>query len=320
MKYCAVANVMPMSHQYIADKLRHNDFVRLDGATGTELERRGVPMDADAWCGPSVAEHGDVIRNVHKEYLNIGCDVITANTFANGPSMLRAAGQEQNHSFLIDRAVAIAREATVECGREHTSAVAGSMSHMIPVMAGTDAVDPTLGDVPPGFEADCEQHALALLAADVDMILLEMMYHPGRAAIAASAACATGLPVWFGLSVREGSHGGPVLFDQHAERPISDIFHLIDARVEAVSIMHSRADLIEPAIAEIRSHWSGPMAVYPDSGHFEMPSWNFNDVMEPPVFADYAQRWRDLGCLAIGGCCGLGPSHIELLPAGTATG
>ena len=309
-----------MGHQYIADKLRHNDFVRLDGATGTELERRGVPMDADAWCGPSVAEHGDVIRNVHKEYLNIGCDVITANTFANGPSMLRAAGQEQNHSFLIDRAVAIAREATVECGREHTSAVAGSMSHMIPVMAGTDAVDPTLGDVPPGFEADCEQHALALLAADVDMILLEMMYHPGRAAIAASAACATGLPVWFGLSVREGSHGGPVLFDQHAERPISDIFHLIDARVEAVSIMHSRADLIEPAIAEIRSHWSGPMAAYPDSGHFEMPSWNFNDVMAPPVFADYAQRWRDLGCLAIGGCCGLGPSHIKLLPAGTATG
>ena len=229
-----------MGHQYIADKLRHNHFVRLDGAIGTELERRGVPMDADAWCGPSVAEHGDVLREIHKEYLNLGCDITTANTYASVPSMLRAAGQEQNHSFLIDRAVAIAREATVECGREHTSAVAGSMSHMIPVMAGTDAVDPTLGDVPPGFEADCEQHASALLAADVDMILLEMMYHPDRAAIAASAACATGLPVWFGLSVREGSHGGPILYDKHSERPISDIFHLIDARVEAVSIMHSR--------------------------------------------------------------------------------
>ena len=309
-----------MGHQYIADKLRLNHFVRLDGAIGTELERRGVPMDADAWCGPSVAEHGDVLREIHKDYLNLGCDITTANTYASVPSMLRAAGQGQNHSFLIERAVAIAREATVECGREHTSAVAGSMSHMIPHMAGTDMVDPTLGDVPPGFEDDCEQHASALLAADVDMILLEMMYHPDRAAIAASTACATGLPVWLGLSVREGSHGGPILYDKHAERPISDIFHLIDARVEAVSIMHSRADLIEPALAEIRTHWSGPIAVYPDSGHFEMPSWNFNDVMAPSVFADYAQRWRDLGCLAIGGCCGLGPSHIELLPAGSATG
>ena len=320
MNYRAVANVMPMGHQYVADKLRHNEFVRLDGATGTELERRGVPMDADAWCGPSVAEHGEILCNVHKEYLNLGCDVITANTFASGPSMLRAAGQEQNHSFLIERAVAIAREATVECDREHTAAVAGSMSHMIPVMAGTDAVDPTLGDVPPGFEDDCEQHASALLAAGVDMIFLEMMYHPDRAAIATSAACATGLPVWFGLSVREGSHGGPILFDQHAERPVSDIFHLIDDRVEAVGIMHSRADLIEPALAEIRIHWSGPVAVYPDSGHFEMPNWNFNDVMAPSVFADYAQRWWDLGCLAIGGCCGLGPSHIEHLPTGTASG
>ena len=98
-------------------------------------------------------------------------------------------------------------------------------------------VDPTLGDVPPRFEEDCEQHASALLAAGVDMILLEMMYHPERAAVAASAACATKLPVWFGLSVREGSHGGPILYDKHTERPISDIFDLIDDRVEAVGIM-----------------------------------------------------------------------------------
>ena len=96
---------MRMGHQYIANKLRHNDFVRLDGAIGTELERRGVPMDADAWCGPSVAEHGDVLREIHMEYLNLGCDITTANTYASVPSMLRAAGQEENHSFLIERAV-----------------------------------------------------------------------------------------------------------------------------------------------------------------------------------------------------------------------
>jgi S-methylmethionine-dependent homocysteine/selenocysteine methylase len=315
----ALTNVKRMSHRYIAKKLLYGEFVRLDGAIGTELERRGVPMDADAWCGPSVAEHGDVLRDIHKEYLNLGCDIITANTYASVPGMLRAAGQEQNHSFLIERAVAIAREAAVECGREETSAVAGSMSHMLPHMTGTDMVDPTLGDVPPGFEEDCAKHASALLEAGVDMILLEMMFNPARAAIATNAACATGLPVWFGLSVREGAHGGPILYDKHAERSVSEIFKLIDDRVEAVGIMHSRADLIEPAFKEIRAYWSGPMAVYPDSGHFEMPNWNFNDVMAPSVFAEFAQHWRDLGFIAIGGCCGLGPSHIELLPAGTAT-
>ena len=304
-----------MAYELIADKLSRNEFVLLDGATGTELERRGVPMDADAWCGPSVAEHGDVLSAIHQDYLNLGCDIITANTFASGPGMLRAAGQEHNHRFLIERAVAIAREAIAACGFEDRAVVAGSMSHMIPVLAGTDAVDPALGDVPDGFIEDCERHASALADAGVDMILLEMMYHPQRAAIATDAACATGLPVWFGLSVREGGNGSPVLFDQHAERPLNELFHLLDARVSAASIMHSRADLVEPAIEQLRSQWNGPIVVYPDSGHFEMPQWNFNDVMTPDAFAGYAKRWRDLGCFAVGGCCGLGPEHIAQLAA-----
>jgi len=304
-----------VAYGLIADKLSSNEFVLLDGATGTELERRGVPMDADAWCGPSVAEHGDVLRAIHEDYLNLGCDIITANTFASGPGMLRAAGQEHAHRFLIERAVAIAREAIAACGNDNSAVVAGSMSHMIPVLAGTDAVDPALGEVPDGFIEDCEGHASALVDAGVDMILLEMMYHPHRAAIAMNAACATGLPVWFGLSVREGSNGSPVLFDQHAERPINELFDLLDARVSAVSIMHSRADLIEPAIEQLRLHWNGPIAVYPDSGHFEMPQWNFDDVMTADAFAGYATRWRDLGCCAVGGCCGLGPDHIAQLAA-----
>jgi len=310
---------MSGTYENIKSKLVRNEFVLLDGATGTELERRGVPMNPNAWCGPSVAEHSDVLHDIHLDYLKIGCDIITANTFASGPSMLRAAGLEDEHGALIEQAVAVARAATAECSREGFAAVAGSMSHMIPVLAGTDAVDPSLGDVPAKFEDDCAKHASALRAAGVDMILLEMMYHPERAAIAAAAVCSTGLPIWFGLSVREGSHGGPVLFDQHSERSLSELFPLLDERVEAVSIMHSRADLVEPTIAELRIHWRGPICVYPDSGHFEMPKWNFNDVMSPQAFSEYGRRWRELGCVAIGGCCGLGPSHLAEFVADTHT-
>ena len=299
-----------MTYTVVAEKLSRNELILLDGATGTELERRGVPMDPNAWCGPSVAEHSDVLHEIHLDYLKLGCDIITANTFASGPGMLRAAGIEDEHGSLVNQAVAVARAATVESGRKGETAVAGSMSHMIPVMPGTDAVDPSLGDVPEAFEDDCRQHASALSAAGVDMILLEMMYHPERAAIAKEAACSTGLPVWFGLSVREGSDGRPILFDQHSERPISQLFNLMDKNIDAVSIMHSRADLVEPTIKQVRAFWQGPIAVYPDSGHFEMPKWNFNDVMSPAAFREYGTTWRDLGCAAIGGCCGLGPSHL----------
>jgi S-methylmethionine-dependent homocysteine/selenocysteine methylase len=299
-----------VTYGVIAEKLSRGELILLDGATGTELERRGVPMNDAAWCGPSVLEHGVVLQEIHEEYVRLGCDVITANTFASGPGMLRAAGMADAHGAAIDEAVAIARRAITSCGREDSVALAGSMSHMIPVLPGTDAVDPDLGDIPDGFEDDCVRHAETLHATGVDMILLEMMYHPQRSAIAKEAACATGLPIWFGLSVREGSNGGPILFDQHSERSISELFPLLDERVDVVSIMHSRADLLEPTIEELRAHWRGPIAVYPDSGHFEMPKWNFAEVMSPHEFSEYGTIWRGLGCAAIGGCCGLGPSHL----------
>ncbi|HWC30830.1 MAG TPA: homocysteine S-methyltransferase family protein, partial [Dehalococcoidia bacterium] len=43
--------------------------VLLDGATGTELERRGVPMDGRAWSATSVLSHPDMIRDIHRGYI-----------------------------------------------------------------------------------------------------------------------------------------------------------------------------------------------------------------------------------------------------------
>ncbi len=53
-----------------------------DGGTGTELERRGVPMDAEAWCGPATLEHLATLEAIHRDYIAAGADIITANTYA----------------------------------------------------------------------------------------------------------------------------------------------------------------------------------------------------------------------------------------------
>ena len=42
--------------------LRQGGIVILDGGTGTELERRGVVMDPDAWCGPAALENAGVLE------------------------------------------------------------------------------------------------------------------------------------------------------------------------------------------------------------------------------------------------------------------
>src|SRR3954468_22208252 len=76
----------------LAAKLAAGGGVLLDGATGTELQRRGVPMDGEAWCALATLTDPDVLRAVHEDYVRLGCDVVTANTFANARHMMARAG------------------------------------------------------------------------------------------------------------------------------------------------------------------------------------------------------------------------------------
>jgi homocysteine S-methyltransferase len=81
-----------MSVSRLEQRLAGGDVVILDGATGTELERRGVPMDGQAWSATANLTHPDVVRSVHEDYIRAGADVIITNTFATARSLLDAAG------------------------------------------------------------------------------------------------------------------------------------------------------------------------------------------------------------------------------------
>ena len=59
--------------------------------------------------------------------------------------------------------------------------------------------------------------------------------------------------------------------------------------------------------------WSGPLGVYPESGYFKMPNWQFVDIIEPDELVTRARVWADNGEQILGGCCGLGVPHIEAL-------
>ena len=81
-----------MNYASLEKKLADGHLVVLDGGTGTELERRGVPMDADAWCGAIALEHRETFEAVHRDYITLGAEIITVNSFATSPLMLGAAG------------------------------------------------------------------------------------------------------------------------------------------------------------------------------------------------------------------------------------
>ena len=53
--------------EHLNARLASGDVVVIDGATGTELEARGVPMDDAAWCGVANLEYAEVAREIHAD-------------------------------------------------------------------------------------------------------------------------------------------------------------------------------------------------------------------------------------------------------------
>jgi S-methylmethionine-dependent homocysteine/selenocysteine methylase len=169
---------------------------------------------------------------------------------------------------------------------------------------------------PPDKEFEAYRESARLLAdAGVDLIALEMMVETTHASRAFQAALGTKLPVWLGVGCRKTKDGKIVSFDH----PNLELATVLDALIPmgptVVNIMHSEIEAIPLAIELVRQRWSGPIGVYPESGYFTKPNWNFVDIIAPADLVTEARGWVAAGVRLLGGCCGTSPNHIQALQA-----
>ena len=78
--------------EWLAQRFDAGEIVILDGATGTELQRRGVPMHEEAWSAGALRSHPGDVQAVHEDYIRAGADVIFTNTFGTNRALLARAG------------------------------------------------------------------------------------------------------------------------------------------------------------------------------------------------------------------------------------
>ena len=278
-----------------------NQPLILDGATGTELQKRGVPMDGTLWNALATASHPEVLTEIHLDYLRAGSQMIISNTFATSRYMLGHAGLTSRFEELNTQAAEIALKARELSGQ--TAWVAGAIS------------SETLYQEMPKLamaRRDYADQAKIFAAAGVDLIILEMMFDLELTAAALEGAAATGLPVWVGYSVERGAD--KALRSNHIHISLQEMFGGLDTSLpQAVGIMHSLTADTGPALAELQAYWQGPSYVYAHSGEFKIPNWQFSDIISPQNYAAEARNWVNSGVVAVGSCCGLGPEHIQAL-------
>ena len=290
------------------EKLEKDQVVVIDGGTGSELQRQGVPMNETAWSGPAVLSHPEVLRSVHEAYIAAGAEVIITNTFGTARFLLEPAGLGDNFERINRNAVRLAADARDASGKD--IAIAGSVSNLPPGMNPSNY--PDADDEAAGLRE------LAKILADsgVDLIALEMMQDTRHAVRAMEAALETGLPVWLGLSCRQRASGeGLTSFDLPGMDFAGPLDALVPMGPTVVNIMHSDIGVTREAITMVRERWPGPIGVYPEVGEFVPPNWTFDTDATPERLVEHARSWVDHGALLVGGCCGTTPAHIAALAA-----
>ena len=298
----------------IALKLAAGDIIIIDGGTGTDIQRRGAPMNGETWCAEVNLTHPAIVRDVHADYIKAGAEVIIANTFAASALLFNALGRDSDLLAIDRAAVAIARDAAAG----HHVSVAGSVSTMRPVAKGSDR---TLKqrEWP---EADARQlfrqKVENLAACHVDLLMMEMMRDVDYSLWATEAAIATGLPVWVGISAERRADGQMAGFGRE-DQLLDDVARALAAtQPTVISIMHTSPNDTDEALDIVRKYWDGPLGAYPESGYFKMPDWTFVDIIAPEDLVEKARYWRQKGVTIFGGCCGLGPEHIAALARASA--
>lgn len=252
----------------------------LDGGVGSEIVRTGDP-----WA---IYDHTQAVFDVHRRYALAGCDVISTNTWGLLGSTATDRGRRPGRTGLpawtvaTRDAVSLARQAIAEAGRSSECAVAFSLNDADPLLVGERGLLRLLWSVEPP-----------------DLVLVETLAAipspPLMSAIAEVAA--SGMPVWVSFRRVGAWPGEPPGAFSSAVRDLEDV------GVAAVLVNCIPVERATGALAELVALTSLPVGCYP----------RLDAPLEPAAYGELAREWRRTGARIVGGCCGVGPQHIDAL-------
>jgi S-methylmethionine-dependent homocysteine/selenocysteine methylase/SAM-dependent methyltransferase len=293
----------------VMEMIATDKCVILDGATGTELigvTGQRPEVDEHLWGLTAVIEAPEDVQAVHRRYAEIGCDVISTDTWGL-PTALRSGGVKRLGSTepvhwmdVARRAVRLARDGAGQAGRQDEVAIAFSVNGDVDTPDGRETVR-LLGRA---FEEDRP-----------DLILVETLSLVRSSTYATvEALLDTGLPVW--LSFRRCRHGVCGVYGEHWGGPEGDSFGRAARRFEEMGIGALAINCVPPdhvtgMLSWLRDFTDLPLGAYPNLGYLSAAGWRHELSIGGREYAELARSWREEGAQLIGGCCGVGPEHLQ---------
>ena len=271
--------------------------VLLDGATGTNLQKAGMPVGVcpEQW----ILENSEVLIDLQKRYVEAGTDILFAPTFTASRIKLKEYGLEDHLEEMNRKFVALSKEAA----KGTNALVAGDLT-----MTGEQLYP--LGDLMFEDLVDVYKEQAKIIAeAGADLFVVETMMslQECRAAVLAIREVCD-LPVMVSLTYNED---GRTLYGTD---PVTAVVVMQSLGADAVGMNCSTGPeaMLEP-IAKMAEYAAIPLLAKPNAGMPELIDGQTVFNVEPEEFAEVGKKLVEEGAAIIGGCCGTTPEHIRAL-------
>jgi 5-methyltetrahydrofolate--homocysteine methyltransferase len=294
-----------MNSSEFLSSLNQKQTLVLDGATGTNLQKRGLPVGTapETW----LFDNPVGIKQLYSDFVEAGSDIILTCTFGGNRTRLAHANLTEKIIEVNQTAVQLAKEVT----RDKNVLVAGSLGPTGEMMQpfGSMSEDQV-------FEIYAEQ-AKILLASNVDLLVIETQFDlkEAQAAVRAVRSMDTEIALVCSFSYDRGVH------TMMGVKPVQVAEKFNDLPVVAIGINCGKS--LEDNLAVLKTLkentakpiWFKPTAGLPTSNPDDSTSYD----VTPKLMGAQVNSWIDAGARLVGGCCGTSPEHLAAI-AGAVKG
>lgn len=275
--------------------LESKEIILLDGAMGTQLDKRGL-----MGRGGTNIDAPDAVVEIHGEYVRSGCKGLTTNTLTMNRIFI------ETHKLDVD-----VREVNLAGAKLAKQAANGELFVLGDISSTGQLLAPYGSYTEKQFYDSYKAQAEALAAGGVDGFIIETVFDL-REAMCALKACKDnfGLPVIVSMTFSTEEKGARTIMGNTAEECAKK---LTEAGADVIGANCGDLDPEQMAVVVglLKEATSVPVLAQPNAGKPKLIEDKTVFDMDADTFAEGIGKCIDAGANIVGGCCGTSPEHIK---------
>ena len=283
-----------------------NKIKLLDGSMSFPLEQLGYNLKNKLWTGMALISDPDIIKNIHKDYINAGADYISTSTYQVSYDRLQNMGYQSSEiKKVFQKSIDLVKEAIKESRSKKEIKIVGSFGPFA-------SYDPNASEYVGKYNSTDDEiknfhlnNINIIEETDLDIILYETIPCLREIKVLSKVLSQTNKEIWISITCNENIEFRDGSSFKEACKIISQIEQITTLGINCFSPL-----LVEKALKELKKYSNKKTLVYPNSGEKYNPKdkyWSgkneFNNLM--------IKNWLSLSPDIIGGCCRVGYDNIK---------